>query len=94
MAQLVKHLTFDFGSGHALMVCEVQPRLGPCADSTEPAWDSLSPSLKPLPCLCSLSLSLKINKLKTNKQKKLKKKKKYQIKTLDVTSFQIENTNT
>ena len=93
MAQLVKHLTLDFGSGHALMVCEVQPRLGRCSDSAEPAWDSLSPSLKPLPCLCSLSLSVKINKLKT-KQKKNLKKKKYQIETLDVTSFQIENTNT
>ena len=42
----------------------IEPCVGLCADSVEPAWDSLSlpPLSLPLPCLCSLSLSLKINK--------------------------------
>ena len=53
MAQLVKHPTLDFGSGHDLMVGELEPHIRLCADSEEPAWDSLSPPL-----------SLKINKLK------------------------------
>ena len=41
----------DFSSGHDLIVCEIEPHTGLCADSTEPAWDSLclSPFL-PLPC--------------------------------------------
>ena len=51
MAQSVKHPTLGFGSGHDLMVCEFEPRTGLYTDSSEPAWDSLSPSL-------SLSLSL------------------------------------
>ena len=45
VAQSVKHLTLDFGSGHDLMVCEFEPCVRLCADSEEPAWDSLSPSL-------------------------------------------------
>ena len=60
MAQSVKCLTLDFGSGHDLTVCEFKPRLGLWADRAEHAWDSLPPSL-------SLSLphalSLKINTL-------------------------------
>ena len=65
VAQSVKPLTLGFSSGHDLMVCEIEPRVRLCADSTEPAWDSLSPSLSVpswLVCACSLSLSLKINK--------------------------------
>ena len=54
MAQSVKRQTLDFGSGHDLTVREFEPCMGLCADSVEPAWDSLSPF--------SLSLSLKINK--------------------------------
>ena len=66
MAQPVKHLTLDFCSGRDLTVCEFEPHLGLCADSVEPAWNSLSPSLSPS---VSLSLSLKINKLlKIDKQ--------------------------
>ena len=43
MAQLVKHLTLDFGSGHDLIiVSEIEPCV--CTVSKEPAWDSLSPS--------------------------------------------------
>ena len=51
-------------------VGSIETRIGLCADSTEPAWDSLSLSLSLssllLPHLhtfaCTLSLSLKINK--------------------------------
>ena len=37
VAQLVKYLTLDFGSGHDFMVCETEPCIGLCVDSTEPA---------------------------------------------------------
>ena len=37
MAQSVKHLTFDFSSGHDLMVHEFEPHMGLHADSVEPA---------------------------------------------------------
>ena len=65
MGQSVKHLTLDFPSGHDLLVCEIEPRVGFCAGSTEPAWDSLSPSVSL--CLSPtrvVSVFLKINKLK------------------------------
>ena len=52
MAQSVKRLTLDLSSGHDLVVHEFKPHVGLWADSAEPAWDSLSPSL---PCWCSLS---------------------------------------
>ena len=59
MAQLVKCLTLDFGSGYDLMVCAFEPGVRiPCWDSL-----SLSPSLSaspPLTHTLSLSLSLKI----------------------------------
>ena len=49
----------EFGSGHDLMICGLDPHIGPHADSVEPAWDSVSPPLSlPLPH----SPSLKINK--------------------------------
>ena len=66
VAQSVEHLALDFSSGHDLTVCEFEPHIGLCADSAEPAWDSLSlPLSLPLPPLiCSVSLS-QINKLKT-----------------------------
>ena len=52
----------DLSSGHDLMVREFKPRVGLCADSSEPgaASDSVSPSLSapPLLMLC-LSLSQK-----------------------------------
>ena len=61
VAQSVNCLTVDFGSGHGLAVLEFKPRSRLCADSAEPAWDSLSPSVSaPLPLV--LSLPLKINK--------------------------------
>ena len=65
VAQLVKCLTLDFSSGHDLTVCEMEPHIGLCADSAEPAWDSLSPSLSAPPLLMlvlSRSLSLSQNK--------------------------------
>ena len=38
----VKRPTLDFGSGDDLTVRGFEPRVGLCADSAEPAWDSLS----------------------------------------------------
>ena len=35
VAQLVKYLTLDFGSGHDLMVCETEPYEGLHADGME-----------------------------------------------------------
>ena len=64
VAQLIKQPTLGFGSGHDLTVCEFEPRIRLCADSEEPAWDSVSPSLSAPPLFAlslSLSLSLKIN---------------------------------
>ena len=37
VAQSVKCLTLDFGSGHDLTVCEFEPCIGLCVDSLEPA---------------------------------------------------------
>ena len=58
MAQSVKYPTLDLGSGHDLMVHEIEPRVGLCTDS---AWDSLSPSLSGTPLLAH-TLSLSQNK--------------------------------
>ena len=46
MAQSVKRLIGDFGSGHDLMVCEFEPHIRLCALMVEPAWDSVSLSQK------------------------------------------------
>ena len=63
VAQLIEHVTPDFGPGHDLTVCGFKTHIGLCADSPEPAWDSLSPSLSAPPLLAHFcSLSLKINK--------------------------------
>ena len=56
MAQSVKHLTLGFGSGRDLVVPGIEPHIGLCAGSPDPAWDSLSNSAAPLLAL-SLSLS-------------------------------------
>ena len=54
-----KCTTLDSNSDHNLTICEFEPCVGLCAESVEPAWDSLSLSAPPqLVCL----LSLKINK--------------------------------
>ena len=60
MAQSVKHLTLDFGSGHDLTVPEIEPCIRLCADSSEPAWDSLSLSLSLCPFPTHV-VSVKIN---------------------------------
>ena len=65
MAQLVRHQTPDFHSGHDITVREFKPYVGVCADSAELAWDSLSPShfaTPPLKLLLSLSLKINIKK--------------------------------
>ena len=63
VAQSVTNPTLGFGSGHNLTVGGIKPRVGLCADSMEPAWDSLSPSFSAPPLLVfSLSVSLKISK--------------------------------
>ena len=77
MAQPVRYLTPDFSSGHGLVVCEFNPCIGLCADSTEPAAQSLlgrlslSPAFLPLPHshahMCALSLSLSLWEKKTLK---------------------------
>ena len=64
MAQLAKHLTLDFGSGHDLMIREFEPHMGLCADSAEPTWHSLSLCISPVH---ALPLSLKIIKLEKKK---------------------------
>ena len=68
MAQSVKHLTLDLGSGHDLMVCGIKPHVGLCTDGSEPVailslpLSLFAPSWLPLSLSLSLSLSLKINK--------------------------------
>ena len=63
MAHAGKCLSPDLSLGHDLMVREIEPCIGLCADSMEPAWDSLpffaSPPLPP-PAPHALSLSLSI----------------------------------
>ena len=61
MAQSVKHLTLDFGSGVDFTVHGFEPHIGLCIDSAEPAWDSLS-SLCP-----SSTRSLALSQNKKNK---------------------------
>ena len=61
MAQSVKRPTLDSGAGHDLVVCEFEPRTGLCADSAEPAWDSLSLCPSPARVLSSVR-SLSQNK--------------------------------
>ena len=67
MAWWVGHLTPGFGSGQDLMVPKTELCVGLCADSAEPAWDSLSPSLSAPPQLVlvhmrMLALSLSQNR--------------------------------
>ena len=51
VAQLFNCPTLDFGPGRDLIVRKVEPLIGLCADSTEPAWDFLSPFLFAPPLL-------------------------------------------
>ena len=59
MAQSVKRLTSDLGSGHDFTVREIKTHMGLCAVSLEPAWYALS-SLSFLPPAHTHALSLKI----------------------------------
>ena len=62
MAQLVECPTLDFGSDCDLMVHGIETQVRLCADSAEPAWDSVSISFSlPLPRSLFFSLSLKIH---------------------------------
>ena len=58
MAQSVKRLTLDLGSGHDVTVCEFEPHVRLWADTTEPAWDPLSPPLSTPPPLTLAHLLL------------------------------------
>ena len=58
VAQSVKCPTLNFRLGHDLMVREIEPHIRLCADSAEPAWDSLSPSLFAPPHSLFLSFSV------------------------------------
>ena len=63
MAQSVKHLTLDFGSGHDFTVCELEPPVWGSARSVQSLLGILSLSLSLCPSLThSLCLSLKITK--------------------------------
>ena len=66
VAQLVKHPTLGFGSGHDLTVHEFKPHIRFCTDGMEPAWGFLSASFSTPPLLL---LYLKINKLKKIRKK-------------------------
>ena len=66
VTQLVECRTLDFGSGH-----EIEPHVGLCADSVEPAWDSPSFSLSAPPLLIRVHTLL----LSQNKHKKIKQQK-------------------
>ena len=57
VAQLVKHLTLDFGSGHDFAVLEIKPCFGLCTDSTERLLGILSlPFCLPLARSCTYFL--------------------------------------
>lgn len=59
VAQLVKRLTFAFGSGHDLKNLEIKPHIGICAQWAVGLRFCLSVCLSllpPNPCLCSLAL--------------------------------------
>ena len=76
VAESVKLLTLDLGSGHDLTVHGLEPHIWPCPDSAVPDWDSLSPFLSlPLPHSCSLSLSLSPSQNKWPLKKRKEKKR-------------------
>ena len=74
MVQLVKRLTSS--SGHDLTVSEFEPRVGFCADSSEPGACFkfyVSLFLCPSPaCECTLSLCLSLLKMNKHKKKGMK----------------------
>ena len=77
VAQLVKRLTLDFSSDYDLTFLEFEPLSRLCADSVEPAWNCLSPSLSlSLPCSCSLALSQNKQTLKKKEEEEGAEEKK------------------
>ena len=69
VAQLVKYLTLDFGSGHDLTVMKLSPLFGLLADNMDPAWDSLSLCFAPPLLMCFFFFYLDKNKKKFKKKK-------------------------
>ena len=57
LGRLGIYLPLGLGSGHDLMVGDFEPCMGFCANSVQPAWDSVSLSLHP-----SSALSIALNK--------------------------------
>ena len=74
MAQLVKPKS-DFSSGHDLTVCEFEPCVRLCVDSSEPepASGSVSPSLSAPPPL-ALSVCLSLSQKETLKKERKKER--------------------
>ena len=79
--QSVKRPALDFSSGHDLRVLRSSPTTG-SALLMEPAYDSLSLSLRPYPDSLSLSLSLSLKKKKERERKKRKKKERLKFPTI------------
>ena len=69
MAQSVKYLTLDLGSGNDLTVCGFEPCVGLSLTVLSLLEIHSLPLSLPLPCLCPF-LSLKINPKKNQKIKK------------------------
>ena len=62
MAQSVKRPTLDFDSGRDLTVHGIEPCIRLCAESKEPAWDSVSArSVSVSACVLARSLSLSLS---------------------------------
>ena len=75
MIRSVKCPTFDLGSGHDLMVQEFEPHVRFCADSLDPAWDYLFPSLSAPPPLAPTGMQVHARTLSQNKINKQKRRK-------------------
>ena len=78
MAQSIKRPTLDFGSGHNLMVCEMERRVGFYTDSTARSLLGISLSLS-LPFTLCLSpthtRSLSLNKSEKKKRRNIETEK-------------------
>ena len=78
MAQSVECPTLDFGLGLDITVFHgMEPHVGLCTDSVEPAWDSVSSPLSAPLCLHAFSLSLRIKFKKLKYEKALKNPTQY-----------------
>ena len=89
MAQLVKHQTLDFGSGHDLQVGETELCIGLCPDSMEPASDSHFPFLSsPPPLMCAGTY---VRTFSLSKQINLKKKSLYSWSSVPRSKSNVNN---